>query len=76
MIAHDLEISERTVEVHRARMLERLRTRSIAEAIRIAVVAGLGSAAAEAPLTRDLLDATVSGPAWNLPLFVEAGVLE
>jgi two-component system response regulator FixJ len=45
LIAHDLGISARTVEVHRARMLERLRTRSIAEAIRLAVIAGLGSAA-------------------------------
>jgi two-component system, LuxR family, response regulator FixJ len=41
MIAHDLGISPRTVEIHRARMLERLRTRSIAEAIRLAVIAGL-----------------------------------
>ena len=45
LIAHDLGISARTVEVHRARMLERLRTRSMAEAIRLAVIAGLGSAA-------------------------------
>jgi two-component system, LuxR family, response regulator FixJ len=44
MIAHDLGISARTVEVHRAHMLERLRTRSIAEAIRLAVTAALGSA--------------------------------
>jgi two-component system response regulator FixJ len=44
MIAHDLCISARTVEVHRALMLERLRTRSMAEAIRLAVLAGLGSA--------------------------------
>jgi two-component system, LuxR family, response regulator FixJ len=41
MIAYDLGISARTVEVHRAHMLERLRTRSIAEAIRLAVIAGL-----------------------------------
>jgi len=41
MIAHDLGISARTVEIHRARMLERLRTRSLAEAIRLAVIAGL-----------------------------------
>jgi two-component system response regulator FixJ len=44
MIAHDLGISPRTVEVHRAHMLERLCTRSIAEAIRLAVMAGLISA--------------------------------
>jgi two-component system response regulator FixJ len=45
MIAHDLRISPRTVEVHRAHMLERLCTRSMAEAIRLAVMAGLISAA-------------------------------
>jgi two-component system response regulator FixJ len=41
-IAADLEISARTVEVHRARMLERLGTRRLADAIRLAVVASLG----------------------------------
>ena len=41
LIAYDLGISPRTVEVHRAHMLERLGTRSIAEAIRLAVMAGL-----------------------------------
>jgi two-component system, LuxR family, response regulator FixJ len=40
-IAYDLGISVRTVEVHRARMLERLGTRHIAEAIRLAVLATL-----------------------------------
>jgi two-component system response regulator FixJ len=41
VIAHDLGISTRTVEVHRARMLERLSTRHSAEAIRLAVLARL-----------------------------------
>jgi two-component system, LuxR family, response regulator FixJ len=41
VIAYDLGISVRTVEVHRARMLERLGTRSTAEAIRLAVMASL-----------------------------------
>jgi two-component system, LuxR family, response regulator FixJ len=40
-MAHDLGISARTVEVHRARMLARLGTHSLAEAIRLAVQAGL-----------------------------------
>jgi two-component system response regulator FixJ len=44
MLAYDIGISPRTVEVHRAHMLERLGIRSIAEAIRLAVMAGLGSA--------------------------------
>jgi two-component system, LuxR family, response regulator FixJ len=41
VIAYDLGISVRTAEVHRARMLERLGTRSTAEAIRLAVIATL-----------------------------------
>src|SRR6266850_2856559 len=40
-IAHDLGISARTVEVHRARMQERLGTRSLGEAVRLAVMAAL-----------------------------------
>jgi two-component system response regulator FixJ len=46
LIAHDLGISPRTVEVHRARMLERLGTASLAEAIRLAVLATLAPARA------------------------------
>lgn len=41
VIAYDLGISVRTVEVHRARMLERLGTRRLVEAIRLAVLADL-----------------------------------
>jgi two-component system response regulator FixJ len=41
VIAYDLRISVRTVEVHRARMMERLGVRQLAEAIRIAVMARL-----------------------------------
>ena len=41
VIAYDLGISVRTVEVHRARMMERLRVRQLAEAIRLSVMAGL-----------------------------------
>jgi two-component system response regulator FixJ len=47
-IAYDLGISPRTVEVHRAHMLERLGTRSLAEAVRLAVMAAL------APVPRGL----------------------
>jgi two-component system response regulator FixJ len=43
VIAHALGISVRTVEVHRARMLERLGTRRVAEAIRLVVLATLRS---------------------------------
>ena len=48
VIAHDLGISVRTVEVHRARMLERLGTRRLAQAIRLAVLADLASDGAKA----------------------------
>jgi two-component system response regulator FixJ len=41
VIAFDLGISVRTVEVHRARMMERLGTRQLAEAIRLSVMARL-----------------------------------
>jgi two-component system, LuxR family, response regulator FixJ len=41
VIAYDLGISLRTVEAHRARLMERLGTRRLAEAIRLAVLAGL-----------------------------------
>ena len=41
LIAYDLGISVRTVEVHRAHMLDRLGVRTIAEAIRIAALAAV-----------------------------------
>jgi two-component system response regulator FixJ len=41
VIAFDLSISVRTVEVHRARMMHRLGVRQLAEAIRLAVLAKL-----------------------------------
>lgn len=41
IIAFDLNLSVRTVEVHRARMLERLGAHSLAEAVRLAVLAKL-----------------------------------
>jgi two-component system response regulator FixJ len=40
VIAHHLNISVRTVEVHRAKMLERLDVRGLGEAVRLAVMAG------------------------------------
>jgi DNA-binding CsgD family transcriptional regulator len=40
-IAHGLGISVRTVEVHRSRMLRRLGVKTVAEAIKLAVLAGL-----------------------------------
>jgi len=43
VIAFDLGISVRTVEVHRARMMDRLGVRQFAEAIRLAVLARVDS---------------------------------
>jgi len=39
VIAHSLGISPRTVEIHRANLMERLRVRSLSEALRIAFIA-------------------------------------
>ncbi len=41
-IAYDLGISPRTVEIYRANMMEKLRVRSLAEALRIAFIAEEG----------------------------------
>jgi two-component system, LuxR family, response regulator FixJ len=43
LIAYQLGISVRTVEVHRARMMERLGTNQLAEAVRLGVMARLGA---------------------------------
>jgi two-component system response regulator FixJ len=43
VIAFDLGISVRTVEVHRARMMERLGVHQLAEAVRLAVMAQIGA---------------------------------
>ncbi|HKT86145.1 MAG TPA: response regulator [Novosphingobium sp.] len=42
-IAYDLGISPRTVEVHRANVMQKLEVASLSEALRIAFAAGLGS---------------------------------
>ncbi len=42
VIARELGISPRTVEAHRATLMDRLGVRSLAEAIRVAIAAGLG----------------------------------
>jgi two-component system response regulator FixJ len=48
-IAHRLAISVRTVELHRSKMLQRLGTRHLAHAIKLAVFAELASEIAEPP---------------------------
>lgn len=42
-IARDLGISPRTVETHRRCLMERLEARTVADAIRIAIYAGLAA---------------------------------
>ena len=46
-IAYDLGISPRTVEIHRANLMEKLGVRSLSEALRIAFAAGLGEEEAD-----------------------------
>ena len=44
LIAYDLGIATRTVEVHRANLMEKLSARSLSDVLRIAFAAGLGDA--------------------------------
>jgi two-component system, LuxR family, response regulator FixJ len=41
VIAYDLSISPRTVEIHRARVLEKMQARSLSELVRLALAAGV-----------------------------------
>ena len=41
VIAHLLGISQRTVEIHRARVMEKMRARSLSALVRTAIEAGL-----------------------------------
>lgn len=45
LIAFDLDIATRTVEVHRANLMEKLMARSLSDVLRIAFAAGLGEPA-------------------------------
>jgi len=40
-VAHDLKISLRTVEMHRARIMAKMQTRNLATLVRMAIDAGL-----------------------------------
>jgi len=42
-IAYDLGISPRTVEIHRARVMEKMRAKSLSELVRHAMVLGIGT---------------------------------
>jgi len=41
-IAYDLGISPRTVEIHRARVMEKMRAKSLSELVRLAMTLGIG----------------------------------
>lgn len=41
LIAHDLRLSVRTIEVHRSRMMRRLGVRTFAEAVKLAMISGI-----------------------------------
>jgi two-component system response regulator FixJ len=45
MIAHDLGLSPRTVELHRANLMSKLGVRSLSEAVRMALAAGVAPSA-------------------------------
>ena len=48
-IAYELGISPRTVEVHRANLMVKLRVKNLSEALRLAFAAGLDDVNVEAP---------------------------
>jgi two-component system, LuxR family, response regulator FixJ len=43
VIAHELDISPRTVEIHRARVMEKMGARSLSHLVRMALAAGIAS---------------------------------
>jgi two-component system, LuxR family, response regulator FixJ len=45
VIAYELDISPRTVEIHRAHVMEKMQARSLSDVVRLALAAGVGSPA-------------------------------
>jgi two-component system response regulator FixJ len=44
VIAYNLSLSPRTVEIHRARVMDKMQARSLSELVRLAITAGIASA--------------------------------
>jgi two-component system response regulator FixJ len=49
VIAHELNISPRTVEIHRAHLMEKMQARSLSELVRLALAAGVVPAQSKDP---------------------------
>ena len=49
VIAHELDISPRTVEIHRAHLMEKMEARSLSDLIRLALAAGVRAATSKDP---------------------------
>ena len=49
VIAHELDISPRTVEIHRAHLMEKMEARSLSDLIRLALAAGVSAAPSKDP---------------------------
>jgi two-component system response regulator FixJ len=52
VIAYELDISPRTVEIHRAHLMEKVQARNLSALIRLALAAGVASALAKDPSRR------------------------
>lgn len=52
VIAYELDISPRTVEIHRAHLMEKMQAKSLSELVRIALTGGVGPAASKEPARR------------------------
>ncbi len=44
VIAFNLSLSPRTVEIHRARVMDKMQARSLSELVRLAIAAGIANA--------------------------------
>ena len=53
VVAHKLDISPRTVEVHRGRLMEKTKARNLADLVRLALAAGLNPDAFDAPASEE-----------------------